>query len=233
MSLTLSPSAIAVLALRRVRRVAPFETGGGGPELAITLQHLDLIMGELAGTERLWWLTTVDVPLEVTAGQQDYDLSGIQTPDPLDIIRAAWIDANLRRHPLCLYRLDDWDGLDDRLHREAGEPEGIYVQHTPASKLWVYPIPTEDGTIHLTQQVIAADITNNSDNPAELPTAWQRYFVLALAAEIGSGPIERLSEQEINRLSQQAANSKNILLARHRKENVQRPRFVKPWDPTL
>lgn len=232
MSLTLSPSAIAVLALRRVRRVAPFETGGEGPHLSIALQHLDLVMAELAGTERLWWLTRIDQELAVEAGQQEYDLSGIQSPDPQDIIRAVWVDTTQRREPICLYRQEQWDEIDDRLYRQAATPEGAYVERTPASKLWLYPIPTEDGALHMTQQVIASDITNASADPSELPAAWQRYFVLALAAEIGSGPIERLSEQEINRLIQQAANAKNILLARHRRENVRRPRFVQPWDPT-
>ena len=229
MSVTLSPSAIAILALRRIRSVSPFETGGEGPHLAIALEHLGMVVAELAGTERLWWMTTTDVPVPIVAGQQDYDLAGILTPDPQDIIRAAWIDEQQRRHPLCLYRLIEWDEIDDRAYTEAARPEGVYVERSATSTMRLYPIPTEDGTIHLTVQQVASDISNGGPDTADLPAAWQRYFVLALSAEIGSGPIERLSETEIGRLNNQANQTKNILLARHRKENVARPRFVQPW----
>lgn len=232
MSATLSPTKIALAALRQVRNVSWFQTGGEGPALSIALERLDMIMAELAGTERLWWLVDTDVEVAISAGTQDYNLAGILNPDAQDVLRAAWMTTEGKRQPLCLYRLIEWDGLEDRGYATGSGPEGIYVEHTPASVMHLYKIPTVDGTIALTMQTMATSIDNASGDPHGAPTAWQRYFVLALSADIGAGPIERLSEAEINRLKADANMALIKLLARNRKENVHRPRMVRPWDVT-
>ena len=233
MSLTLSPSKIALLALRRIRHVSWFETGGEGPALSIALEHLDMLMAQIAGTERLWWLVKVDVPVEIDADTEEYDLAGILNPDAQDVIEVAWIAENGRRDPLCMYRLRDWNEIEDRTYRVGTRPEGVYVEHTSTSKMRLYPIPTEAGTVTLTIQAMAADISSGAEDAQHgAPAAWQRYFVLALAADIGAGPIERLGETEINRLLTQAREAKMDLLARGRRENVKRPRMIRPWDVT-
>lgn len=230
MALVLSPARLAVLALRRIRNVSWFEGEAEGNALAIALEHLDLIVSELGGTERLWWLQKFDQEVPVVGGQRDYDLSGILTPDPQDIIKAAWIDEFSRRDPLVLYRRADWDELDDRDIAEAAKPCGAYIEHTPQSMMRLYPTPTEDGTINLTAQVLTGSLTQ-TDAPMDVPASWQRYFVIALAADLGSGPIETLPVERLDRLKQEAAGLKNMLLARGRYENVELPRFVEPWDP--
>lgn len=230
MAIVLSPSRLAVLALRRIRNVSWFEGEAEGQALTVALEHLDLIVAELAGTERLWWLQKFDQEVAAVGGQRDYDLSGVLTPDPQDIIFAAWIDEQERRVPLRLYRRVDWDELDDRDIAEAAEPIGVYVERTPQSMLRLYPTPTEDGTLNLTVQVLSGNLTQ-VDAPLDLPAAWQRYFVLELAADLGSGPIERLPTEQQDRFRNMAANLKNMLLARARHENVAIPRQVQPWDP--
>lgn len=226
MSLRLNASAIAEAALRRIGTTSWNDAGSDGTKLRLAIEALDRIVAELAGTERLWWLVPRTKTVSLIAAQQEYDLSGVLDPDIEFALRAGLVTSTGHIEPLCLYRRIEWDAIDDRDTR-TGTPEGLLIERSPSATMLVYPIPTTTWTVRLTAQTVAPDLTqSNGTIDHGFPEAWQRYLELATAADIGAGPVEMLPEGEISRLLKQAEEAKSRLLARNRRENVERPRFT-------
>jgi hypothetical protein len=226
MSLRLNPAGIAEAALLRIGSTSWHDQGANGTKLSIALQALDGIVAELAGTERLGWLVPSAASVSLSAGVQEYDLSAVLDPDGEFFLRAYRVDGD-NLEEVDLLRRIEWDAIEDRLTR-TGQPESLIIQRSPSSLMSVYPIPDQAYTLKLTFQTAAPDLTQSTGTVDHgFPEAWQRYLTLALAADIGAGPVEKLPEQEIDRLLKQADEAKRRLVARNIGENVRRPRFTR------
>ena len=229
MSRVLTPASIAEEALREIGATYWHEVGAEAPKLKIALRRLDMLMAELAGTEHLFHLVPITLSYPLVAEQAEYDLQSTVNPD-IWMVRQASLYPDDREEPLTLYRRVEWDALDDRFTR-TGRPEGLYIEQSGASLMRPYPIPDTDYTIYLTAQQAPADVTDGDGNlPHGWPLAWQRYLSLATGYDCGRGPVAQLPEQELRRIRDDRDDAKFRLLARNRRENVRRPRFVRYRD---
>lgn len=227
MSLLLSPTQIAVLALRKIGRIAWFESGGEGPAVAIAREYLDLVVAELAGTEQHTPFVPAEMTVVINEGQQQYDLAGILEPDPYWITAARRRDDEGREIPLKLITRIDWDDHEDRNTR-TGTPCELYVRRGTTPLAFLYPTPNADGTMLLTGQTVSPDIATDANAGHGFETSWQLLLVDLLAIELGDGPVEKLPEQTLARFRNAAQMRKNQLVARGRPRNVAQPRKVKP-----
>ena len=231
MSRVLTPASIAEFALRSIGATYWHETGAEAPKLKVALGVLDMVMDEIAGTEHLNHLIPTTLAYPLIEGQAEYDLQSTVTPDIWMVRRASLLPtADSDEDALTLYRRIEWDALEDRFTR-TGRPEGLYIEQSAASTLRPYPIPDADYTLYLTAQQAPIDVTDGDGNlPHSWPLAWQRYLTLATAYDCGRGPIAQLPEGELRRIRDDRDDAKFRLLARNRRENVRRPRYVRYRD---
>lgn len=225
MSLLLSPKQIAEKALRKIGHTAWFETGGKGQALAVAVEYLDLVVAELAGTEQVEAFVPRRMDVNLIAGQAEYDLAGLLDPDPMWITRAHIVDEAGSENEILLLTRFAWDAIHDRSTR-TGTPCELYVRRGPSPLAYPYPIPEADTTLRLTAQTVAPDISSDSATHG-LEAAWQLLLIDRLAAEIGDGPVEKLTEVTLRRYRADADRRLAALVARGSSPNVTQPRKVK------
>lgn len=228
MTTALQPSKIVELALRKIGAIRSYATGGAGPHLALGLEQLDLIIGEITGTERLWWLVPHEIPVTLIAEQDEIDLSGVLDPDVMHVMSAKLRMSGQDDAPINLLIRSDWDKIEDRATKR-GKPTDLYIERSPGSLAYPYPIAAEGGQIILSAQRMSPTI-DSADSDHQFTTAWQNYLVTRLAIALGDGIVEQLPEQRLSRW----INSLPAIFVRLRtfsnSQNVSRPRAVRPWS---
>ncbi|MBB4266302.1 hypothetical protein [Roseospira visakhapatnamensis] len=229
MSATLNAAAIATLALRRIGQLAPIDSAAAAAEHGIALQYLDLQLAELALTERLWPLLPAAVDVALEAGRRDYALTERIAPPFAIVLRLTVSARDGAATPVALVRRKTWDGIADK--DGAGRPTLAHLLHDRRQTLRLHPVPGEAMTLHVTGQVASPDVTAERGGGIAhgLPDGWQRYLVLAVAADIGAGPVLTLPVGEIDRIRAEATALKSRLLTRGLQETLDRPRTVRPW----
>lgn len=196
---------ICVLSLRKIGAVAQQDasTPAGGL-IDIALQHLDLILAEKSGTTRLWFLSPQELTFNYAKDSESVDMSSlVGANNRLDMVRAAYNDDT--DDEITLLTRDQFNIIKNGGALDFASGRTLYIGPDGDDTYTAYlrPVPTEDITIRVTGTKLAPSValaTGTSSTAAHgFETAWQRWMVNALAADIGDGPIARLPEQRLDR----------------------------------
>lgn len=227
MSATLAAGRLAEEALRQIGAFSKHDTAADPVEHEIALRRLDLLVAELAGTERLWWLVPRNHRVVLAAGQRTYDLNGLIDPN-LQFLERVYLVEGGRRRELDLVRRSEIDAVAPG----TGRPALVHVDRGPKPVLTVHPTPAADGaSLEIRGQSYSPDIAEGAGQvPHGFPDAWQRFLVLALAADLGAGPVRLIPVTEVERLERRAELARGRLLSFNNREQLTRPRFTRYRD---
>jgi hypothetical protein len=228
MAALLTAAKIVEESLRQVGALSPLDTSADPAMFEIASSRLDMLISELTATERFWWFVNAQQTVELTPGQTTYLLAGLADP-PLEFVTAAFLSLDGKEDEIELLRRSQHDAIHDKAMQ--GRPDGVYIERRDRPKLYVHPIPQITGySLRLTGQRYAPDIVSERGRTAHgFPAAWQRYIVMSLAVDIGSGPVWKVPDGELDRLERRAMQSRERLMAFSNRENVSRPRVTRPW----
>lgn len=228
MAALLTAAKIVETALRQVGALSPLDTASDPAMFDIATTRLDMLMAELVATERFWWLVSGLQTVALVSGQSSYQLAGLVDP-LLEFITSAHLSYAGVDDEIDLLRQSEYEAIADK--DSAGRPAGIYIERRDRPTLYVNPVPAVSGyTVLLTGQRYAPDIAGSRGQIAHgFPSSWQRYITLALAVDIGSGPVWKVPDVELDRLERRARESRDRLLSFSNRENVGRPRITRPW----
>lgn len=181
-------------------------------EMDRSLKWLDIIVGEIAGTNRCHWLIPTTVRFEwpdELASDALGDLMGSEYPPEgvLFPIKAWLVNATTGKRvtELKLVRRHEYeDHVDLAL---PGQPEQLYIdRQSPDLQASLYPVPSLGAgwQVDLMLQKYAKSMLGQltgSTQAGELAHGfsqeWQLYLITRLAAELGDGPVRRLPMSEI------------------------------------
>lgn len=216
---------ICSLALERVGVFAAVDAAPAPEQMSRALDRLDLLVGELAGTERCLWLIGKQVVVPLTPGLGDFDLitqaAGAIVPQDVQFV----VDVHLRSGPTGndtpVTRVDQraWDDVQAKTSGSAdyaGPPEVIFIDRTPRQPhVYISPVPAVEGfALVLALQSYAPNLTlKNGQVQIGMEMAWHRWAEYALSAEIGSGPVVNLPMTRIEYYAKQADIALNKLIA--------------------
>lgn len=216
-------------ALRKIGAYAINDTAADDEHVRIALGWLDIIMAELSGVTRCWWLVNreVSVPLDV-ADQRSYDLAGAVAAGGNDFqfpVSAALVDAAGNRTPLTLWRSDQYDAVAKL--STSGTPCGVHIDRL-SGMIHVHPVPTVTTySLSLTVQTFANSLVRDnrvtgvqgSDAASGLRASWQMWAIYTLAGCLGDGTIRRCAQAEVTTFLRMAEISERKLLAFENREH--------------
>lgn len=196
---------ICVLALRKIGAVAQQDSSTPSSGLVeIALQHLDLILSEKSGTTRLWFLSPQALTFSYTASAGSVDISSLLgANNKLDMVRAAYNDTT--DDEITLLTRDQFNIIKNGGALDFTAARTLYIGPDGDDTYTAYlrPIPTTAITIRVTGTKLAPSVAlataSNSTTAHGFETAWQRWMVHVLAADIGDGPLARLPEDRLDR----------------------------------
>lgn len=233
MSILLTAREISEKALRKAGVLSINDDAAEGPELAETLGWLDLIVAELAGTERCFFFIPDTLSIPLSADTPSYDLDGTLGADgPADGIQfpifatIATIDNNGSETPIEIVRRRQYEELAKKA--TTGTPDRIFIDRLNDPKMFVYPVPGTGASglaIKLVVQTFAPQyrLSQSGNKATGLRAAWQLWAITKLAAEIGDGPVRRLPKSEVDSFRRDAEVSLNRLTAFENREHNSMP----------
>lgn len=192
-------------------------------ELRRTVEWMDMRVAELAGTQRMYFLTPATTTSTLTADTASYTLStlmGTSYPSSgiLFPVAAYLRDSNGTDIPIDIIVRSEYEEIEDKTL--SGPPEKIYIDRLNASQqVYVWPVPTDATySLRLVFQVYPTTMTGGSPSSAGnlahgFAQEWQWYITNVLAATIGSGPVRRLPVNETDRFLRDAQVSLDRLTA--------------------
>ncbi|MER8967715.1 hypothetical protein NKI25_18670 [Mesorhizobium sp. M0808] len=243
MSRVLKAKEICERALRMIGKFPTTESAPDGEDLREALFWLDMVMAEVAGTTRLFFLIPASIRLTLVAGQQPYLLSDEITAFPDNGFQfpvAAWLeDANGNRTPLEIVARDTW--LEKSLLSTPGTPCEVYIDRLPDPTLYTYPTidatDTDVWTVVLDFQSYAPNVapagvsgTRPQDSVETLfRQAWQRWLTYKLCVDIGGGAVVKLPENSLARFEREELKARGALEAFENREHDTEPPTVEPF----
>lgn len=235
MSQTLTAKQICEEALGAISAFPVTDSAADPDQLRRAMTWLDLIMGETAGVERVFSLIPATLSFPITNGTGTYDLNSTLGSDlPPDRIQApvqAWLeDENGNRSPITIVTREKFEGVPNS--DETGPPRWVYIDRLPLTPiLRIFPTPatadTKTYTVKIDVQTYAPNVapagvtgTKPSGSVAHgFRQAWQRWLVLQLAHDLGSGPIHKLPQASLDNFAKKAAAALLKLLAYENREH--------------
>ncbi|MFH1603694.1 MAG: hypothetical protein ABIH03_07285 [Pseudomonadota bacterium] len=221
-------------ALRKIGAYAINDEAADPDEIEETLYWLDLIVAEVTGTRRCYWLTPATVTFDWPDGESsvvladqmgaDYPPTGILFP-----VRAWLVDYETgdRQSEIELCRRRKYEELS--ISTTAGSPEVLYIDRLVENqKAYVSPVPDNADNlwkIALEFQAYSRSVLGEQggDQAGDVPTGfdqtWQLWMVTRLAAEIGDGPVKRLEASTIRDWRALSAGYLSDLLYTNREKN--------------
>ncbi|MBK8200437.1 MAG: hypothetical protein IPK75_18975 [Acidobacteria bacterium] len=231
----LPASTIAEKALQRIGAFSINDTAAQKVEIDRALEWLDVVIDSLLEKYTPPWMTQRDYLLPLTIGKASYLLpddfvhllpvDGVQYPKSASLIVGTAPTG--RGNTMTLVRRSAWElAINDP---QIGDPSIIYVDRLEPSTMYLHPTPARDAVLRLTASTYALDPSDEQGRVlTQLPRAWNRWAIMALAAEIGAGPVRKLPEVEIVRLARYAEDLKRQLVAVHSREHASTG-FTRPW----
>jgi len=229
MSKLFSAKKICEMALEKIGALSINDESADPNELSRALHWLDLIMAELAGVERCWWLVPAAVTMPLTASTASYDIQGtVGASSPADGIqfpyKAKLNDGNGNFSEVKIIDRTEYEELTQP--EASGTPTHCYIDRAIVPTMKVYPVPGSTMTgysIDLAVQSFAPDFATDGRKATGLRAAWQAWAIEELASKIGAGPVRRLPRAEIGDLKSDAELSRSRLLAFENREHDDRP----------
>lgn len=245
MSKILTAREIACEALGAIAAWPVTESAPDGEKVRKALTWLDLLMADLVGTERVFGRAepaTLSMP--ITNGTQSYDLNdalgGDLPDDRIQYVIGAWLeDGNGNRSEIEIVTKQTFESVSKPT--DTGVPTTIHIDRLNSPTLRIYPTPAASDTtawaLKLSVQKFAPNVapagitgTNlTNSNVHAFGQAWQRYLILQLAHDLGSGPIHKIAETSLNRFAGMAVESKRRLLAFENREHETTPPLCDAW----
>ncbi len=233
MSALFSTTDICERALRKIGSFSINDSAADPEELQEAAYWLDMSVAEMVATERCTWLIPDTITLALTADTASYVLSTIMgTSYPTDgflfVIEAYLTDGGTDQ-PINIMRRREYEDISKKT--AGGRPEGVYIDRLSAKteqKIYVYPVPSDATlSLKLVIQKQSPDLSPRAGVRHGFQVAWQRWLVLATAAEIGDGPVRRLPSGETDRTRRDAEMAFRKLQSSFNRE-THRSRRVKP-----
>jgi hypothetical protein len=230
----LTAKTLAERSLRTIGAFPPSQSQADSSELQVALQWLEMILNDIAGRmplAGLWQL--VDIPLE--AGVGDYLLSDYVDDDQAQhVFSVGLVNANGDVDPLEMM-FENQAAAENLQH--VGTPCRVVVTRDVMPRIKVYPEPTQANqdaglTLRLRIQTYAnaIDARGIADSDTRLRPSWYLWAVKANAYEIGSGPVRRLPDNELDRFQKDAMRIENALGAFDGQQNTGSPPVTDPCD---
>lgn len=229
---------LAELSLGKVGAFSPNDPSADPFELERALYWMDMIVAELAGTKRCHWLIPVTVVRPLTALTATYSLATLLGADyPTDGVLFP-VDAFLRDsaggdRPVDIIRREQYDDIERK--DSQGAPERIYIDRlNDQQNISIHPLPAVSGfSLGLVFQKyspsVIAGSTVNGNLSHGFSSEWQKYLVIATAAEIGDGPVRKIPASDVDRFRAQAAASLENLMTYSNREKPSEPRRTAAW----
>lgn len=244
MSRILTAKEICERALRAVGAFPVTQSAADTEHLREAMFWLDLNLAQLSGSTRIFWLVPDTVLQELENGVQSYALNTTLGADlPLDGIQfpvEAWLQDDAgNRGPLEIVQRHKFE--DVCRPAEVGVPKFIYIDRLVSPTMQVYPTLDADETavytVHLVVQrfspnVSPGGVTGQQPQSGVLTgvrQAWQRWLILQLSHDIGSGPVYTLPESRLRRFKSEADSALSDLLAFENREHASTPPVCEPW----
>ncbi len=197
------------------------------------LGWLDMIVAELTGNRRCYWLSPATVTFDWPEGEQSVvlaDALGADAP-PTGIlfpVRAWAVDTTtgMRRHQIELCRRKKYERHGNLA--TVGNPQLLFIDRLIDNSLaYIWPVPstTNPWRIALEFQVYARSVLGEQggdqagDVPVGFDATWNLYLVTRLAAETGDGPVVKLDQGTIRDWRKDAAELLSNLLYHNREKN--------------
>lgn len=240
MAALLTARQICEAALRKARAYTVNDAGADEQHLRIALDSLDMILSHKAGTHFIFHLLTEPLTVDLVSGQAVYSLPDeIGASWPVDdasfISSASLSDQAGNLTPLEIIRVDEVDGLADRLDR-TGRPQKVYIDRLAEPKMRTFPVIADDEHSieirlqKLTPSVSSSDPTSGNKGVSLRPS-WQLWAVQELAHYLGDGPITNLQANEVQRLREESDRLWRELMAFDNRAHDSAPHITSAWDP--
>jgi len=232
-------------ALRAIGAFPITESAADGEQLREAMEWLDLIMAEKAGTMRVFSMVSATLDVAITNGTHSYNLNTALGADlPIDRVQfpiMAWIEDEAgNRSPVDIVTLDRYEKAYNST--ATGVPTMIHIDRlAPTPTLRIFPPPHEDDeeeyTLKLIVQTYAPNVgpsgvTGTQPSGSILTNfrqAWQRWLILQVASDCGSGPIHKLPQASINNFDRKAGIALAELQGFENREHENTPPICEPW----
>lgn len=225
---TFSAYEIAEKALRKIGAFPITDSGADPMMMREALDWLTIILAELSGRDRVFWLVPETLSVPLTATVQNYDIQAVATSWPelgVQFPIEAWIeDENGNREWLEIVQRSIFENFQDR--DRTGPVECIYIDRLYPPTLRTYPILADTSKswyVKMTVQTFSPDFRGNTDKATGLKSAWQMWCIYTLAARLGDGSITRIPTEEINGFKLDALASYDQLFAYEQREHDSSP----------
>ena len=228
----LSVRQICEMALQKIGAFSVNDTAADPVHLQRTAEWLDLSVQEFVGNTKCAWLTRRDISIPLEANKVEYDLRdamGNELPPGGIIFPISCTVRNtqyLRDLPVDLIDLKTYEEIEQK--DQTGQPSAIYIDRLRDDmKMAVVGIPTDNTyTLYLTVQQYAPDLTRNGgETNHQMRAEYQKWMVLQAAADVGNGPVRRLSMQVLQNIVSEAGTLRARLEAYANREE---PHLAKP-----
>lgn len=224
---------IASLALRNVGVIGPQDTSAPEQKLLVALQYLDLYLGEVSGSERLWFFVPQELSFTYPAEAESVDLTALLGANNLDMVRYAYI--NETDEEITLVRRDEFDRFQHGGSYPLTPGRFMYIATEGDDTYTAYlrTVPAQAVTIRLMGQKLSPSVSNAVQSSSEaahgFERAWQFWMVNRLSSIIGNGPLARLPESRLDTYRAEAQNSWDRLKAYRSGGQRKAGRFTKSW----
>lgn len=226
---------VAVGALRTVGAFAPYDVNPDPSDLAITLSYLDKILAEKVGTEQLWFFVPETVTAALDQGIGEYYLNDITGTIEFQFVRGIkLLKTNGEEVPVTLIRRETYEEFrNDTCFDNPGEVQYAYVERNDNPKIFLFPSPSDgDMSLKIWGQVYSNKIRTacNGVQTIGFSDAWDLCLETELSVIIGRGAVVDIGAGKREELARAAKDKWELLVSRNTRENVTKPRCVKPRD---
>lgn len=152
------------------------------------------------------------------------------TPYVLGIVQCSWLvspSPNEYKRPMGLYSYADYFNLPNPgSSTPSGPSVYMFDKQDTTSTLWIWPVPTNGGTIIASVARAVNDITSE-EQVLDIPGEWTEGFVYNLADRLMEDQaVASADPQTAQRITQRAVAFYSKLLNFDRPTSV----FMRPWD---
>lgn len=218
-------------ALRKIGTFSIRDSAANPAEFEEARLWLDMVVGNLAADQATWWLVPTTAQVTLVAGQADYDLLlSLPAGDPAShVVSVKAVNTTSGdRLDVAMNRRWEWEQREPT--RTASVPEVVYIDRNPAPVLRVWPTPAAPLThrLEIVFQRVSPNLTSGEagERLSWFPEAWNLYLVVALAAQIGNGPVRKLPADEVRDMQIEAQRLLDRLQSYAGDERADQPRRI-------
>jgi hypothetical protein len=203
-------------ALRRIGAFAVSSSGARANEMEEARYWLDMHMAHLAARKRTWWLVQETQTFPLVAGQREYVLEEVLSPeagvDGIQTVIALYVDqaatGAVVQQVNLLRRQEFEEAVGDAVNA-SGPPSAAHIDRAqrPTLRFLEAPDDAVPYVARIVYQTYSPDLVAGRDNRRleRFRTTWDLYLVTALASLIANGPVRKLPKDEVDDLKREAA----------------------------